>query len=264
MKRMIWTTALLSIVPVGMAFGQSSSLYQAARMRVLQPMTGNSTAGGATSQPANTNNVSAATNGALRVSAGSAAVPSAPRNLALLNSSLTAVSPPEPTMVKVNDLIGVIIRHRYRAQTDSRLQQKNEWDVQSKLDAWFRIHDRKWQQQNFGGGKPEVNFQHENEMKNQGRTNRQDVVETRVMAKVIDVKPNGNLIIIGGSTIGTSEDKQIMMLSGEINSKDVLPDRTITSDKIYDLNVDIKNEGAVSDAVKRGWLKEVLDGVKAF
>lgn len=276
----IMTALLICVLPTAVALGQSSSLYRASRSNALLG-TGSQFGSSATSRPAagstapttesndaarTTEAGSAvnATNGALRVSTGSSPAPTAPRNLSLIQNSLTAVSPPEPTLVKVNDLVGVVIRHRFRSQTDSRMQQKNEWDVQSKLDAWFRIHDRKWQQQNFGGGKPEVDFQHQNEMKNQGRSNRQDIVETRLMAKVIDVKPNGNLIIVGAARIGYGDDKQVLMLSGEVNSRDIGPDRTITSDKIYDLDADIKNEGTVSDAIKRGWLKEVLDKVKAF
>ena len=264
-----WTAVMvMTLAPAGFAAAQTSSLYKASQMQQQQ-----AAAGAATSQPAGDGvpatvspavSATAATNGALRVNAGSTPVPSAPRNLAVARYSLTSVSPPEPTLVKVNDLIGVIIRHRFRAQTDSRLQQKSEWDVATKLDAWFRIHDRKMQQQDFGGGKPEVKFTNENEMKNQGRTNRQDVVETRVMGKVIDVKPNGNLIIVAASKIEYGEDAQVLMLSGEINGRDVTPDRTVTSDKIYDLDVEIKNEGAVQDAVKRGWLKEILDTAKPF
>lgn len=269
MKKLI-ASAFLLVAPAGMAIAQTSSLYKAAQVQVQQQQA--AAAGVATSQPADGSapavspavSATAATNGALRVNSGSSPIPTAPRNLAVARYSLTAVSPPEPTLVKVNDLIGVVIRHRFRSQTDSRLQQKNEWDVMDKLDAWFRIHDRKWQQQNFGGGKPEVNFSHSNEMKNQGRTNRQDVVETRVMGKVIDVKPNGNLIIVAASKLEFGEDSQVLMLSGEINSRDVSPDRTITSDKIYDMDVEIKNGGAVAEAVKRGWLKEILDAGKAF
>ncbi|HWL94479.1 MAG TPA: flagellar basal body L-ring protein FlgH [Phycisphaerae bacterium] len=251
------------------SFAQSSSLYRSAKARAAGTV--DAGVGVPTTQPAggvagaNANAVAqVGANNALRISAGSSPVPAAPKNLTLIQHSLTAVAPPEATQVKVHDLIGIIVRHRFRSQTDSRMQQKNEWDVQSKLEAWFRIHDKKWQQQNLAGGKPEIDFQHENEMKNQGRSNRQDVVETRVMGKVIDVKPNGNLIVVGASKISYGEDGQILMLSGEINSRDVLPDRTITSDKIYDLDVEIKNSGTVSEAVKRGWLKEVLDGVKPF
>ncbi len=285
MKRILIAAMLMSAVPLSVAAAQSSSLYRASRAQAAG-YGGNAMLGGAastgannggteaTSQPASTNgsnvdtgqaaqNTPAAQN-AIRISAGSSPVPSAPRNLTLIQNSLTAVAPPEPTQVKVNDLIGIIIRHRFRQQVDARMQQKNEWDIQTKLDAWFRIHDRKWQQQNFTGGKPEVALRHENEMKNQGRANRQDIVETRVMGKVIDVKPNGNLIIVGASKIAYGDDGQILMLSGEINSRDVSPDRTILSDKIYDLDVDIRNTGTVSDAIKRGWLKEVLDAVKPF
>lgn len=282
MKRIFLVAMLMSAVPLSVAAAQSSSLYRASRAQVAG-FGGNAMLGGAantgannggsasTSQPAATNGSDASTGqntpaaqNAIRISAGSSPVPSAPRNLTLIQNSLTAVAPPEPTQVKVNDLIGIIIRHRFRQQVDARMQQKNEWDIQTKLDAWFRIHDRKWQQQNFTGGKPEVALRHENEMKNQGRANRQDIVETRVMGKVIDVKPNGNLIIVGASKIAYGDDGQILMLSGEINSRDVSPDRTILSDKIYDLDVDIRNTGTVSDAIKRGWLKEVLDAVKPF
>jgi flagellar L-ring protein precursor FlgH len=158
----------------------------------------------------------------------------------------------------------VIVRHRLRYQTDTRMQQQSRWDLKSKLSAWFRIHDRKWEEQDFERGTPEVNFKNQNDLKNQGRADRKDVFEVRVMAKVVDVKPNGNLIIAASTHVEIDEEVQLIHLTGECNKEDIQPDRSILSDKVYNLDVRTNNDGAMRDASKRGWLKGFLDKTKAF
>ncbi len=247
--RLIFVILIATIGPTSWVLGQSSSLFRSHRALQQARLA-------ATTQPAS--------NGALRANAGVTARPNSQRNEILTRMSLTAVSPPEPTVIKVNDLIGVIVRHRYRAETDASMEQDNEWKLTAKLDAWFRIHDQKLAQQLFRGGKPEVKFKNKSEVDNEGATDRSDILETRMMGKVIDVKPNGNLIIIAAYSIGTDMDTQTLVLSGEINSRDIKPDRTVTSDKIFDLKIGTASHGAVVDTVKRGWFKELLDKMKPF
>jgi len=235
--------------PASLALGQSSSLFRAHEHNLARRAI-------ATTRPA--------ANGAQRTDAGTTASASTPQNDALIRYSLTAVVPPEPTLIKPNDLIAVIVRHRYRAKSDGKLEQDNEWEVAAKLDAFFRIHDRKLLQQAFRGGTPEVEFSNENELKNKAKSDRRDVLETRMMGKVLDVKPNGNLIIVASYSIGTDHDIQTLVLSGEVNSRDLGPDRNISSDKVFDLKIRTYSKGAMVDGTKRGWLKEILDTVKPF
>ena len=245
--------ALLLIVagwaPAAAALGQSSSLFLNSQASYSRQMA-------ASTQPAS--------NGTLRANAGALAPPPTFRNIALANTSLTAIAPAEPRVIQPNDLITVIVRHRLRYQTDTRMQQQSRWDLKSKLSAWFRIHDRKWEDQDFERGTPEVNFKNQNDLRNQGRSDRKDVFETRVMAKVIDVKPNGNLIIVASTHVEIDEEVQLIRLTGECNKDDIQPDRSILSDKVYNLDVRTDNDGAMRDATKRGWLKGVLDKTKAF
>ncbi|MFQ5412309.1 MAG: flagellar basal body L-ring protein FlgH, partial [Phycisphaerae bacterium] len=248
-RRPILVILIATLGPAGWALGQSSSLFRIHRARRMKEAA-------ATTRPA--------TNGALRANAGVAARPNSLGNLPLARYSLTAVSPPEPTVIKVNDLIGVIIRHRYNSKTKAKLEQDSEWDLSAKLEAWFRIHDRKLVQQPLRGGKPEVNFNNTSELDNKVKSDRRDILETRMMGKVIDVKPNGNLIIIAAYSIGTDLDTQTLVLSGEINSRDIKPDRTVTSDKIFDLKIGTASHGAIVDTIKRGWFKELLDNLKPF
>ncbi|HKQ47452.1 MAG TPA: flagellar basal body L-ring protein FlgH [Phycisphaerae bacterium] len=235
--------------PAAAALGQSSSLFLNSQASYSRQMA-------ASTQPA--------PNGTLRANAGALAPPPTFRNVALASSSLTAIPAAEPRIIQPNDLITVIVRHRLRYQTDTRMQQQSRWDLKSKLSAWFRIHDRKLEEQDFERGVPEVNFKNQNDLKNQGRADRKDVFETRVMAKVLDVKPNGNLMLVGYAHVKIDEEDQIIRLTGECNKEDIQPDRSILSDKIFALDVQTENAGAMKDAAKRGWLKGLLDNTKAF
>jgi len=240
---------ILAFAPSGWALGQSSSLFKRSEER-------KSSEQAAATQPSS--------NGAMPANAGAAASRLSGRNRALAEVSLTAVQLPEPKIIKVNDLVGVIVRYRLKHQSKAKMEQESEWDVNSKLEAWFRLHDRKWTNQGFRAGTPEIDFKNKNELDNEGKFDRKDLLETRIMAKVIDVKPNGNLIIVGMSNITIDDEVQYVCLTGECNPADFSPDGNITSDKIFDLKVTTDNDGAIRDAVKRGWFKEILDTAKPF
>ena len=278
MKRIVPVMLLTIFTASGWAMAQSSSLFRAHRQRTVRSMQ-------LTTQPAS--------NGALRMNAGTQRPamrfgmntlnnqmgPPIPnqngatnpptgqqntQNAALANASFISTPLPQPRVLQVNDLIGVIVRHRYRSRIDARLEQRNEWDIESQLNAWFRIHNSKWEQQSFPTGNPRVAFEHENQLRNQGRTDRQDILETRMQGKVIDIKPNGNLIVVASYSIDSDHDSQSLVLAGEVAQRDLGPENTVTSDKIFDLKIGTAPTGAVQDATKRGWLKELLDVVKPF
>lgn len=231
------------------AAAQSNSLF-------LQSEASKAQAAAAATQPA--------ASGAVQANAGAAQTTPVVRNLALAQSSLTALTPPEPKEIQVNDLITVIVRHRLRYQSEARTNQQSNWNLEATLDAWFRIHDRKWVDQDFERGTPAVEFENKNRLQNQGRADRKDLFETRVMAKILDVKPNGNLIIAAHSRVKIGEEDQLIVLTGECNKNDIAPDGSILSDKVYALEVITENDGAMQGLANRGWLKKLLDDVKPF
>jgi flagellar basal body L-ring protein FlgH len=247
--RVVLTLLVLALAPAAGVLGQSSSLF-------LQEQAAKAVAAAASTQPAS--------NGAIRADAGAAVANGTHRNSVLARSSLTAITPAEPRLIKVNDFIGVIIRYRLRHESTSKLKQDDKWDVDSRLSAWFRIHDRKLVEQDFERGTPEAVFNNKNKLDNKGEANRKDIFEARVMAQVIDIKPNGNLVIVAWSRMRMDDEMQYLRMSGECNKQDIGADGSILSDKIYGLDVETMNEGAVKDAVKRGWFKELTDVVKPF
>jgi flagellar L-ring protein precursor FlgH len=183
---------------------------------------------------------------------------------AVQDYSLFAVVLPEPRTFRVHDLLTIIVRERKRSASQAKYRQDHEYQLQAKLAAWFRIHDKKWLQQAFQGGTPEVDLDWDEEMNNKGKHEREDLLELRITAEIVDVKPNGSLVLEATKEITTDDNIQIMKLTGTCRAGDVSADNTVLSTQVAELAVSIHNPGSIRDATKRGWLLRLFDVVRPF
>ncbi len=185
-------------------------------------------------------------------------------NPVLEKHSFFAVGPPKPKKFKVHDIVTVIINESRRSQSRSQLDQEKDFKVDSSFDQWFRIHDKKLIPNNFSAGKPGVKFDFGTEFEGQGQMRRDERLITRIAAEVVDVKPNGNLIIGASKLINEEGEERILTLTGKCRSADVLPDNTILSTQVASLVIDSEATGALRDASRRGWIPRALDFIRPF
>ncbi|MFN0138336.1 MAG: flagellar basal body L-ring protein FlgH [Phycisphaerae bacterium] len=186
-----------------------------------------------------------------------------PPNPELLRVSLIAIETPPPRKLQVNDLITVVVREDLRSTSDATLKQDKKWDISTAIEDWIRFDgDEHLVPQNFTRGVPNVGFQYDDKYEGKGKTERKDSLITRVQARVVDVKPNGTLLIEAKRRIRTGEDIVNTTLTGTCRSEDVSLQNTVLSTQIYDLNIENKPEGAANDAAERGWLKKLVDFLK--
>ncbi len=252
--RCVWIAGSVPAVvlawTVAAAVAQSSSLYlqaESARQARFIP----------TTQPT-------APDGSLQPSAGAVPPDDINANLPLRAASLIAVMPETPKRFRVHDLINIVVRHNMQYRADGRLEQNRINQFNAKLDEWFRISDHRWRQQEFPSGDPQAKFDLTDNRRSQGRNQRQDQLTTRIQAEVIDVKPNGTLVLQARARYRYEEEVQTITLTGICRAEDVSADNAILSDRVYDLSVDTINEGAVRDTTKRGFIPRIFDALKPF
>ncbi|MCG3127634.1 MAG: Flagellar L-ring protein [Phycisphaerae bacterium] len=191
---------------------------------------------------------------------GAAADQSAPLNPAVRAASLIAVELPKPEVIGVHDLVTIIVREDKRSTTDSKLQADKEWKVQSAFDKWFKLDERdSLVGQDLGPNAPGIEFDFKNEYDGTGKVNRADTLITRITARVLDVRPNGNLVLEARKEIEPDEEGQIMVLTGECRARDVTAQNTVLSTQVADLVIRIEHTGAARDATRRGWLMRAFD-----
>lgn len=102
------------------------------------------------------------------------------------------------------------------------------------------------------------------QFKGEGDTNREGELIATVTAKVVEVLPNGNLVLAARKELTINEEKQILVFSGIARPDDISSDNTILSAKIADAKVYYVGDGVIHDKQKPGWLVRALDKVWPF
>lgn len=103
-----------------------------------------------------------------------------------------------------------------------------------------------------------------NEYTGGGEIKNSQTIATRCAVQVIDVLPNGNLVIEGVRQIAFSKERQFASIRGVIRPYDVQPDNSVLSTNIADARIDVIAEGVLTDAQKKGWLLRLNDKVNPF
>jgi flagellar L-ring protein precursor FlgH len=83
-------------------------------------------------------------------------------------------------------------------------------------------------------------------------------------ATVIDVLPNGNLLIGGEKWVAMNNQQNILRLTGVINRKDIKAGNVIASQKIADARLELVGKGTIADANTMGWLQRMFLSVSPY
>lgn len=251
MMHMRVSLLLIALLAANSAYGQSSSLLRA-------PLAVPTAAG---HDPG--------TGGQAASSSSFSAMPprevSKPATRAIETYSLIAVPAVPPRKFKVHDLVSIIVRQQKRYEADGKLKTKKEWDIEGKLEEWFRFYPgNNLGSDKLSNGQPGYKFGTKNENKMDGENEREDRFDTRIQATIVDVKPNGNLVLEATLEEQHDEEHFTITLTGVCRSEDVTATNSIFSTQIANLVLIEKNRGAVRDATTRGWIPRILDFAKPF
>src|SRR5690606_40090483 len=85
-----------------------------------------------------------------------------------------------------------------------------------------------------------------------GSRTRGGSLNARMTAQVVDVLPNGNLLIEGRQTIIVNEEEQISVVSGIVRPQDIAPDNTVLSTFIADATITYSGTGPIAEKQKPG------------
>lgn len=112
------------------------------------------------------------------------------------------------------------------------------------------------------GSEQAVNFA--NNFDGKGETTRNSFLNTYITARVIYVRPNGNLVIHGSRQVVVNNETQLINIQGEVRPEDVSANNIILSTFIADAMIELNGQGVVSDKQRTGWLARILDWVWPF
>ena len=97
-----------------------------------------------------------------------------------------------------------------------------------------------------------------------GEIKNSQTIATRCAVQVIDVLPNGNLVLEGLRQIAFSKERQFASFRGIVRPYDVQADNTVLSSNVADARVEIVSEGTLTESQRKGWLLRLDDKLNPF
>jgi flagellar L-ring protein precursor FlgH len=97
---------------------------------------------------------------------------------------------------------------------------------------------------------------------------KRDTFEARVTAMVVDVLPNGNLVLNGRREIRVDKQTKLIEFSGVVRKYDVTSANTVSSSMVADARISYVGSGPSTNATQRrgigAWIHDALDWLWPF
>ncbi|MFC3533561.1 flagellar basal body L-ring protein FlgH [Vogesella facilis] len=88
--------------------------------------------------------------------------------------------------------------------------------------------------------------------------------QATITVTVIDVYPNGNLLVSGEKQVKVNSEHEFVRLSGVVNPRDIAQNRTIESTRLADARIEQVNQGRSRWYNDVGWLQKIFLSVMPF
>lgn len=186
-------------------------------------------------------------------------------SLSLENSSLLYKKPEPPPTLRLHDTLTVIVSIKTRVMSEGEVQNKKKLSLDAVLQDWIRFDKGpSVKPARQAEGDPRIKGKYDSQYRSEAELETRDSLTFNIAAEVVDIRPNGNLVIEAHRSVTNNEEVWDLSLSGVINRKDVDPNNTILSDKIAELRIDKRERGHVRDGYRRGWFQKFFDKYQPF
>lgn len=177
---------------------------------------------------------------------------------------------------KLRDRIVFVIRETTEAKQETKTDLSKDvsfdWDLKSLFtldrndrgNLVFRPINQKSNSGSFdtndADGK-QIEAKASSEHQGDATQSRKHSVTANLAGEVIEVLPNGQLIVEARKSVRVNGETQTMSLVGRVDPSDLNTDREVDSNRIIDLHVRFEGQGPMTDTTKPGLLFRLLHKV---
>jgi len=97
-----------------------------------------------------------------------------------------------------------------------------------------------------------------------GSIRRNETVQLRVAATVMQVLPNGNLVLSGRQQVRVNSELRELTVGGVIRPQDIASDNTVRHDRLAEARIAYGGRGTISDVQRPRYGQELLDIILPF
>jgi flagellar L-ring protein precursor FlgH len=103
-----------------------------------------------------------------------------------------------------------------------------------------------------------------NEFEGGGSSGSDNTFTGTITLTVIEVLPNGNLVVSGEKQLGINQGSEFVRVSGVVNPINILPGNVVLSTLLADARLEYRGTGYIDEAQNMGWLARVFQVILPF
>ena len=146
---------------------------------------------------------------------------------------------------RVNDIVTVIVQEHASAVSQGTVSSARSSAANGSITALGGIPSQ------VGGLQNLLGLKSDRTLDGSGETSRRTVLTATMAARVVEVLPNGNLVIEGEKSIVVNSEVQVIKLRGVVRPYDVNVANAISSEQVAQLDLKVTGKGVVGDAIRR-------------
>jgi flagellar L-ring protein precursor FlgH len=157
---------------------------------------------------------------------------------------------------KVGDILTISVRESTSVKNEDKVERSNDSSLAARLEA-FTLSDKTFQ----SSALPRIDIRKESSFDGEAKQNSNSEVRASIAVIVVDVQPNGNLVIAGTRQVTVNDETRTLKISGLVRALDVTTDNTVTSSQVADARIAISGDGANTRQVTRGPVGQLFDTI---
>lgn len=170
---------------------------------------------------------------------------------------------PKPHEVKVHDIVTVLVSEAAQTNANSTYNRQRNGQYTAQLANWIRINSN-GNLAPAAANSPEINGQLQSLLQSTGTVVENEAMKYHIAATVVDVLPNGILVLEARKKIIDNKDLWEYSLTGKVRAQDIGADNTARSENIADLQITKVQHGKLTDATQRAWFIRLYDLLGPF
>jgi flagellar L-ring protein precursor FlgH len=187
---------------------------------------------------------------------------------ALRSVSMFAIAPAESRIFHEHDLIQIIVRESTAAKSIHETDTEKKVAFKGAVTQWPDLQLANLLQGMIHAGStenlPQVDLKFTKEFEGEGEYKRRDDFTARLTSEVLQVLPNGNLVLESRTRMKQDQEEFTLKVTGICRPDDVTPANTILSSQLHDLKVEKVATGMLKKANEKGLFTQVFDFLFAF
>ncbi len=181
-----------------------------------------------------------------------------PRDYNVRDYSWLYIASQQPREIKQQDLVTILVKEVSEVTLNSTFNRQRRATLLAQLKEFIRI-GKNGNLDNASSNEPTIDASLNGRINSLGNAIDAEQVVYKIAATVVEVLPNGNLVLEAQKQIQTSKEYWTYTLTGIIRSQDINRDNTALSENIANLQIKKVQSGKVYDSTKIPWGTRLYD-----